>query len=61
MKSRILSFSIMKENFKKQLWAPALLTLGFFLILPVAGMVCLEILQSRGWNRRKSSRITQVF
>ncbi len=48
MKSRILSFSIMKENFKKQLWAPALLTLGFFLILPVAGMVCLEILQSRG-------------
>lgn len=49
MKSKILSFSVLKENFKKQVWAPALLALGFFLVLPVAGMVYLEFLRSRSW------------
>lgn len=48
MKSRILSFSILKENMKKQIWIPALIALGFFLSMPVAGMVYLEWLQSAG-------------
>ncbi|MCI9196624.1 MAG: hypothetical protein HFH55_01750 [Lachnospiraceae bacterium] len=48
MKSKILSFSILKESMKKQVWVPALITLGFFLSLPVMGMVYLEILQTGG-------------
>lgn len=46
MKSKILSFNILKESMKKQVWVPALITLGFFLSLPVMGMVYLEILQT---------------
>ena len=48
MKSKILSFSILKESMKKQVWVPALITLGFFLSLPVMGLVYLEILQTGG-------------
>lgn len=47
MKSKILSFSILKETLKKQVWVPALIALGFFLTFPVEGMVYLELLQSR--------------
>ncbi len=47
MKSKILSFNILKETMKKQVWIPALIFLGFFLSLPVMGMLYLEIIQSR--------------
>lgn len=46
MKSKILSFNILKETTKKQVWVPALIFLGFFLSLPVMGMLYMEILQS---------------
>lgn len=45
MKSRTLSFNILLETVKKQIWIPALITLGFFLCLPVAGII------SMGWDQ----------
>ncbi len=48
MKSKIFSFNILKETMKKQIWVPALFILGFFLTLPLMGMVYIEILQDRG-------------
>lgn len=48
MKSRILSFNILMETMKKQIWVPVLIFLGFFLSMPIAGMVCLEVIQIDG-------------
>ena len=48
MKSRILSFNILMETMKKQIWVPVLIFLGFFLSMPIAGMVYLEIIQTNG-------------
>lgn len=45
MKSRILSFNVLIETVKRQIWIPALLTLGFFLCIPVAGIIML------GWDQ----------
>lgn len=46
MKSRILSFSVLLETMKKQIWVPALITLGFFLCLPVTDMIWLGQIQA---------------
>ncbi len=48
MKSRILSFNILMETMKKQIWVPVLILLGFFLSMPIAGMVYLEVIQTDG-------------
>lgn len=58
MKSKILSFSILKETTKKQVWVPALIMLGFFLSFPVMGMVYLELLQS---GHRTEAEIIEAY
>lgn len=58
MKSKILSFNILKETMKKQIWVPALIMLGFFLSLPVMGMVYLELLQS---GHRTEAEIIEAY
>ncbi len=48
MKSRTLSFNVLRETMKRQIWIPALITLGFFLCLPVAGTIAMGWQHSRG-------------
>lgn len=58
MKSKILSFNILKETMKKQVWVPALIFLGFFLSLPVMGMLYMEMLQS---GDRTQAEIVEAY
>lgn len=61
MKSRILSFNIMLETMKKQIWVPALIILGFFLCLPVAGMISMGWLQADGRDHADMIRTYTEF
>ena len=53
MKSRILSFNILMETMKKQIWVPILIFVGFFLSMPIVGMIYLEIMKSGGREEAK--------
>lgn len=61
MKSRILSFSVLLETMKKQIWVPALIILGFFLCLPVAGIMSMGWLQADGREHAEMIRIYTEF
>ncbi len=61
MKSRILSFSVLLETMKKQIWVPALIILGFFLCLPVAGIMSMGWLQADGREHADMIRIYTEF
>ena len=61
MKSRILSFSVLIETMRKQIWVPALIILGFFLCLPVAGMISMGWLQADGREHADMIRVYTEF